>query len=150
MPYIKHNCYTPSFEYMFIFSKSVPKATNICVEESKYAGKILKTFTRNPESIRKQNINNPTKDTKLKSNVWGIVLAGTNHGHPAIFPEKLAIDHIKSWSNEEDLIYDPMMGSGTTGKAAVMLKRNYIGSEISSEYCKIAEARIKSISNPLF
>jgi len=72
------------------------------------------------------------------------------HEHPAIFPEKLAVNHIKSWSNEGDLIYDPMIGSGTTGKIAVMLKRNYIGSEISPEYCKLANERIKSISNPLF
>ena len=46
---------------------------------------------------------------------------------------------------ESDLIYDPFMGSGTTAVACVNLKRNYIGSEISKEYCKIAEQRIKNI-----
>ncbi|NBW23731.1 MAG: site-specific DNA-methyltransferase, partial [Caulobacteraceae bacterium] len=58
------------------------------------------------------------------------------------FPEAMANDHIISWSNENDLIYDPFMGSGTTGLVARKLDRNYIGSEISSEYCQIAEARI--------
>ena len=38
--------------------------------------------------------------------------------HPAHFPEALAKDHIISWSNEHDLVYDPFMGSGTTGKCA--------------------------------
>jgi len=58
-------------------------------------------------------------------------------------PEKLAADHIASWSNKGDLIYDPFMGSGTTAKMAYLQNRNYIGSEISSEYIKIAEKRLK-------
>ena len=60
---------------------------------------------------------------------------------PAIFPEELA-DHIVSWSNEYDLIYDPFMGSGTTAKMALLCNRNFIGSEISKEYCEIANERI--------
>ena len=74
----------------------------------------------------------------------------TNAEHHATFPEELAGYFIQNFTNEGDLIYDPMIGSGTTGKMAVMLKRNYIGSEISAEYTKLAEDRIKSISNPLF
>lgn len=62
--------------------------------------------------------------------------------HPAIFPEALAKDHILSWSNEGDLVYDPFMGSGTTAKMAILLKRSWLGSEISAEYCEIAERRI--------
>ena len=68
--------------------------------------------------------------------------------HPAIFPEKLATDHIKSWSNEGDLVLDPFSGSGTTTKMAKALKRNYIGIDVSEEYCKIAEKRLRAI-NPL-
>jgi site-specific DNA-methyltransferase (adenine-specific) len=63
--------------------------------------------------------------------------------HPAMFPEKLANDHIISWSNEGDLVYDPFMGSGTTAKMAIINKRNWIGSEISKEYCEIANERIQ-------
>jgi site-specific DNA-methyltransferase (adenine-specific) len=63
--------------------------------------------------------------------------------HPATFPEKLANDHIVSWSNEGDLVYDPFMGSGTTAKMAILNNRKYIGSEISKEYCEIAEQRLK-------
>ncbi|MCA9069741.1 MAG: site-specific DNA-methyltransferase, partial [Planctomycetaceae bacterium] len=59
-----------------------------------------------------------------------------------IFPEQVACDHIQSWSNEGDLIYDPFLGSGTTGKVALRLGRRFIGSEISEEYCDIAKGRI--------
>ena len=63
--------------------------------------------------------------------------------HPAIFPDKLAEDHILSWTNEDEVVYDPMCGSGTTCK---MSKKNnilYIGSDVSTEYCNIAEERLK-------
>jgi len=142
MPYIKKDTYTPSFEYMFVLSKGKPKTFNLLREGCKYAGKILKTNTTNPESIRKPNQTKPTKDTKIKSNVWDYVVAGTNYGHPAIFPEKLAEDHILSWSNEGDIILDPMAGSGTTLKMAKKNNRNYIGIEISPEYIDIINKRL--------
>jgi site-specific DNA-methyltransferase (adenine-specific) len=69
--------------------------------------------------------------------------------HPAVFPEQLARDHIKSWSKENDIILDPMCGSGTTCKIAIELNRKFIGIEISPEYCKISEERIKIIENDL-
>jgi DNA modification methylase len=142
MPYIKKDTYTPSFEYMFVLSKGKPKTFNLLREDCKYAGKILKTNTTNPESIRKPNQTKPTKDTKIKSNVWDYVVAGTNYGHPAIFPEKLSEDHILSWSNEGDTILDPMAGSGTTLKMAKKNNRNYIGIEISPEYIDIINKRL--------
>ena len=63
--------------------------------------------------------------------------------HPAIFPEQLASDHILSWTNEGDIVYDPFSGSGTTLKMARKLNRNYIGSEINEEYFKLIEERLK-------
>jgi site-specific DNA-methyltransferase (adenine-specific) len=62
--------------------------------------------------------------------------------HPAIFPEQLALDQISTWTNKGDLVYDCFMGSGTTAKAAEMLGRRWLGSEISAEYVKIAESRL--------
>jgi len=62
--------------------------------------------------------------------------------HPAIFPEKLARDHIYSWSNKKNIVYDPFMGSGTVAKMCILMDRYYIGSEISMEYCELAEKRI--------
>ena len=77
-----------------------------------------------------------------RKNIWKYGVGGGNTGHPAVYPEQLAIDHILSWSNEGDIIYDPFMGSGTTAKMAILNNRKYIGSEISKEYCDIAEKRI--------
>jgi site-specific DNA-methyltransferase (adenine-specific) len=145
MPYIKKDTYTPSFEFMFVFVRGKPKTYNLILEKCKYAGRVIKTHTTNPESIRKPNQTKPTKDTKIKSNVWDYVVAGTNYGHPAIFPEKLAEDHILSWSNEGDTILDPMAGSGTTLKMAKKNNRNYIGIEISHEYCDIINKRLNTL-----
>lgn len=64
--------------------------------------------------------------------------------HPAIFPEKLAEDHILTWSNKDDIIYDCFTGSATTIKMAIMNDRNYIGSEISEKYIEIAKTRIQN------
>jgi site-specific DNA-methyltransferase (adenine-specific) len=63
--------------------------------------------------------------------------------HPAIFPIQLVKDHIISWTNPGDLIYDPFMGSGTTAKAAIQTDRNFLGSEISEDYFKISLKRIE-------
>ena len=65
--------------------------------------------------------------------------------HPAIFPEQLAHDHIVSWSNEGDVVMDIFMGSGTTAKMCKLTNRNYIGFEISEEYCQIAEERLSKV-----
>lgn len=143
MPYIQKDQYTPSYEIMFVLCKGNTKTFNPIMEDCKYKGKVIKTYTTNKESIRKANKTKPTKEKKIKSNVWGTILAGTNYGHPAIFPERLANNHIISWSNEGDLVYDCFAGSGTTPKMAILNNRNWIASEISSEYCEIIKERIK-------
>jgi len=65
--------------------------------------------------------------------------------HPAIFPEELAEDHILTWSNEGDVVLDPMVGSGTTTKMALLNNRNYIGFDINKEYIDIANQRITNV-----
>ena len=62
--------------------------------------------------------------------------------HPAAFPEKLAEDHILSWSNKDDIVFDPFMGSGTTAKMASKHGRKYLGSDIVKQYCEIANKRL--------
>lgn len=82
------------------------------------------------------------------------MLGGGKTGHPAVFPEALANDHIISWSNEGDTVFDPFTGSGTTGKMAILNNRNFIGIELNEEYFKIAERRVEEakseITNRLF
>jgi site-specific DNA-methyltransferase (adenine-specific) len=83
------------------------------------------------------------KKDKIHKNIFEYSNANQRIDHPAIFPEPLVHDHIKSWSNEGDLILDPFMGSGTTAKVAKELNRNYIGFEISEKYVDLAEKRLQ-------
>jgi len=80
-----------------------------------------------------------------KANAHGDVWEFTqemNNEHPAAFPVNL-IDRIVS-STDAKIILDPFMGSGTTAISAINFKRNYIGIDISSEYCEMARKRIKN------
>lgn len=70
--------------------------------------------------------------------------------HPTEKPVDLIAKMIESFSDEGNIVLDSYLGGGSTAIACKMLKRNYIGCEISPEYCKIAEDRIKTISNTLF
>jgi site-specific DNA-methyltransferase (adenine-specific) len=151
-----HNRYEQDFEYMFVFSKNKLKTFNPIKIPCKFPEKqtsrknsyfsVTKEKNRSARSGKKRN---PVKIDKIKGNIW-YIKTGKGHStidllafnHPAIFPEQLANDHIISWSNENELIYDPFMGSGTTAKMAYLNNRKYIGSEISEEYCKIANERL--------
>jgi len=64
-------------------------------------------------------------------------------GHPAMFPEKLVGDHILSWSEEGDIVYDPMGGSGTTAKMAILNGRKWVMSDYNKDYADIAERRVR-------
>lgn len=145
------NRYHQIFEYMFVFSKGKPKTFNPIKDVPvKYGLPWGKNSHRNKEGVLVATKKRETfEPLGMRTNIWRINCAkGFNtkdeiaHKHPAIFPEKLAEGHILSWSNEGDLIYDPFMGSGTTAKMAKLHKRNFIGSEVSKEYCEIAEKRL--------
>ena len=137
--------YQQCFEYMFVFSKGKLKTFNPILVPCKNAGKEMSARYYNYDGTKKdRHGKNPVKENKVKDNIWYMVQRPGN-GHPAVFPELLAQDHILSWSNEGDTVLDPFMGSGTTAKMALLNNRNYIGFELSEEYCKIAEERIKKI-----
>ena len=139
--------YTSDFEYMFILTKGQPKTFNAIETATKTAGRKINRNTRSAFSDqsadRPRDVITTTKATKRLTNTWDIGVGSRNKEHPAIFPEQLANDHIISWSNEGDLVYDCFMGSGTTAKMSILNNRNWIGSEISSEYCNIIEERVK-------
>jgi DNA modification methylase len=144
---LNHNRYEQKFEYMFVFSKGKPKTFNPLLENCKASGNIQskRTFWQDSKSEVRQlaHSNKEVKNTKFKYNIWEYSVGSTKGlKHPAPFPEKLANDHIISWSNENDLVYDPFMGSGTTAKMALLNNRKFVGSEIAKEYCEIAEKRI--------
>jgi len=144
--------YYDVFEYMFIFSKGKPKTLNLLKDrENKSAGAISKKETRSCKEDRKYKEGTRTVGSHSRRfNVWDISRGKSKTSHSAVFPEQLANDHSLSWSNEGDLVYDPFMGSGTTAKMAILNNRDFIGSEISPEYCKIAEDRISEYSDLYF
>jgi len=147
---LTHNRYEQEFEFMFVLSKNKPITFNPIMADTLFGGK-PSTLTHRKTGempIKGTNYGKERKHKRIIGNVWKMQ-PHRNGKHPAIFPEMLAADHIKSWSNEADIIYDPFMGSGTTGKMAFLLNRNYIGSEISKEYCKLAEKRLKIYTSQL-
>jgi len=148
--------YQQCFEYMFVFSKGVPITANIkLIKKSEgtinrqrykmtttqkgyngedvtptiYSGGDRSEFTKD-RNIQRYAVGYNAKNDKIASK------------HPAIFPEKLAEDHIISWSNPGDIILDPFIGSGTTAKMAALNDRHYIGIDISEEYCELARKRV--------
>lgn len=139
--------YRACFEYMFVFSKGRPKAVHLIQDRlNKWAGTSVHGTSRSPDGtiFRKSNHNKTNvQDFGVRFNVWKVSAEKSNKtGHPAVFPVELVRDHIISWSNPGDVVLDPFMGSGTTAVAALRTGRNYIGFEISTEYCDIARDRI--------
>ena len=142
--------YHQVFEYMFVFSKGAPKTFNpIKDRENKYVG------TRGASGRKANGERNIGKSEVREQwgqrfNIWNYPIGGGHSAsdkiafeHPAIFPEKLAEDHIMSWSNENDTVFDPFMGSGTTGKMAVLNNRHFIGIELNEHYYNISKQRIE-------
>lgn len=155
----KQNCssvgsmdrYENTFEYMFILSKGKPKTANIIKDKpNKRAGELQHGSIRQTDGTVKKTSQYGKRaiaEYGRRRNVWDVFPAKSlkERLHPAPFPEQLANDHIISWSNKDDLILDPFMGSGTTAKMALKNQRNFIGFELSQEYCDIANERIKNL-----
>lgn len=140
--------YIDCFEYMFVFSKGTPEVFNVLTEPSKSAG--VKTSFQyasgNKGQDKKETI---VSKERPRWNIWEYSASKTSTTkHPATFPIKLAEDHVRTWSNRGDLVLDPMVGSGTTCIASKHLGRDYLGLDISEDYCKLAQERLKN-TDPL-
>lgn len=155
IPQIYRKRYNNEFEYMFVFSKGVVKTHNPIMVNCMHAGLELngttyKNYSKNEQT--REKLAKPVKSKKIKGNIWEYVVGKRQEdqeakGHPAPFPCRLVRDHIKSWTNQGDTVFDPMCGSGTTARVAVEMGRNYIGIDISHEYCDLARERIKLIES---
>ena len=147
---LTHNRYEQQFEYMFILTKGKPKTFNPILRDNKQVGAIKGgTFRQNKDEKGKRHKDVGVKKQSIKPNIWFYAVGMANStkdkiafSHPAIFPEQLAYDHIISWSNEGDIVFDPMCGSGTTMKMAKHLNRRFLGFDISNEYIEITKQRI--------
>lgn len=153
------NRYHQVFEYMFIFSKYGGPAVFNPIEDKpriwgdNHKGGHAKRESDGSITTRKGHTSRAGELTK-RFNIWRYSGAKAQSYdntavHPAVFPEALARDHIISWSNPGDLVLDPMCGSGTTLKMAVEQGRDYIGIDISEEYCQLSRQRVAGSRLPL-
>ena len=152
---IKAKRYSSAFEYMFVFCKGNLTTFNPILVKSTYGGKKLfgKRTTWKVDGTKNIGEKSQIAEYKIPENIFTYLVGsfGTNKSnHPASFPEKLAEDHILSWSNEGDTILDPMAGSGTTLKMAKKNNRKYIGIEIAPEYIEIINKRLNCIEQSIF
>ena len=139
-----NKCYTQNFEYMFVFSKGAPKTINLIYDKPN------KSFGQDKSGVGRRKVTGehkieqrkPSKEFSRRNN-WWYIPPQKGAGHPAVFPEQLANDHIISWSNEGDVVLDPFSGSGTTHKMALLNNRKFIGFEISQEYVDIERKRLE-------
>lgn len=153
--------YSQAFEYCFILTKGKPKTVNIIMDKpNKWAGH---TSWGNAKARQKDGeLKNSGKKSKAirefgaRTNIWRIINSGgfgqtdsEAYKHPATMPMELAIDHIKTWTNEGDIVIDPFAGSGTSLLAAAELDRQYIGFEIDKEYYDISVKRLSNIQTKL-
>lgn len=148
-PFPPNNRYFGVSEYMFILSKCSPKTTNL-IKVKTIGQKHKSSTSRQKDGSIEPMKYEMGKEERVKDNIWKYDVGygkSSNEKiqfeHPATFPERLAADHILSWSNKGDLVFDPMNGSGTTTKMAKILGRKYIGCDVSEKYCAIARDRLR-------
>ena len=148
-PFMRSNAYTNCYEFMFVLSKGSPKVFNPLKTKTIRQGQEMLPFNKKADGVNKK-ILGELKPEKTLTNIWeyAVGYGGSTSDkiafqHTAIFPEKLAEDHILSLTKAGDVVFDPMCGSGTTCKMAAINKRHYIGCDISKEYVELTKKRLK-------
>ncbi|MCY4621223.1 MAG: site-specific DNA-methyltransferase [bacterium] len=149
-PFMRSNAYTNAYEFMFVLSKGSPKTFRPLKEPTVRSGYEMLVHNKGPDAVNNKVLKELKKE-KTRTNIWAyaVGLGGTTRDkvafrHPAVFPEKLAGDHVRSWTEPGDLVFDPMCGSGTTPKMALLAGRDYIGVDVSPDYIAIAEQRMEA------
>ncbi len=163
---MRRNAYYRDIEYMFALSKDPPATANLLDDRpAKWPGSPSKRKIAAGRNGDYQPNYTGTAgvipDHIRRGSVWYYrtdMAAGINNGdldcqtlaaHPAVFPPQLARDHILSWTNPGDLVIDPMVGNGTTLRAAADLSRRAIGIEINPEYCELIRRRLAQSVLPM-
>jgi len=147
--------YTQIFEYCFILSKGKPKTINL-IQDKKNAWAGYTSFGNAKTRRKDGTMHDPGKKSKeireygVRTNIWKIKNSGgfgqsskESYKHPATMPEELARGHIITWSDKNDVVLDPFMGSGTTAQVCIEEGRKFIGFEIDQTYCEMAQKRAK-------
>ena len=137
--------YAPVFEFMFVFCKGKLKTFNPLKDrENKHKGKLIQKTKRQIDGTTIKGKSYISSDFGQRFNVWEIAPQRQkgDDKHPAPFPINLIEDHVKSWSNENDMILDCFAGSGTTAIACENTNRKWVCIEISEKYANLAVDRI--------
>lgn len=148
--------YGQPVQHVFVFSKERPR-TFRPIEDlpNMSAGKLQTYKDRRADGTQRIRPSVRTKPFRKRGVLWSYPGGSNNTSdtearkHPALMPETLAQDLIVSWSNESDVVLDPMSGGGTTAKMALSTNRRYIGFEINREYHDIATARLDAAAKSL-
>ena len=90
------------------------------------------------------------RDKVYPTNVIHMATECGNKNHSAAFPVALPVWFLKLFTKPEDIVLDPFVGSGTTAVAALELNRNYLGIDISENYCELARTRTSGVQKTLF
>jgi DNA modification methylase len=160
-PPMTHRRYQACFEYMFVLSKGAPTTFNPLMDRARNAGSERRGITYRKDSSTKlspQSKGGRVSESVIREAIWRIpsghakstIDAGVMQLHPATFPERLAYDHVYTWSNAGDIVLDPFMGSGTVAKVSKLQGRYCLGFEISDEYARFARERVRNTQPPLF
>ena len=128
-PSISPTCLSSSFEFIIVFADK-DKSTN--------------------RSFEKANFNNRIKGNGVNSNVITTTNSANEkfenrHLHKAVFPEHLINNLINKFVSKEDIVFDPFIGTGTTAVCCKKHNIDYIGFELSKQYCEIAEKRLSEV-----
>ena len=143
MPQVRQPRYNQVFEYMFVFSKGAPKTFNPIMVPCKCAGQSYDSTCKNMGGENGRTKKHfKINSEKVDDNVWQFAIAQNKTIHPAIYPYELPYRHIKSWTNEGDIVLDPFIGSGTTALAAIDLNRNFLGFEMDEQYYMLSVDRV--------
>lgn len=142
-----------AYEQNLWFSKSPKWKINIDSIRVPYKESSIDKYKSSEYHPRTNGLGYVSKDKWIDPNPLGALPKNVIYGsvatndteHQAVQPEYLPEKYIKSVTNEGDLVVDPWLGSGTTGKVAVKLGRLFIGFDIKEEYVEIARKKISNI-----
>jgi len=144
------NRFRVDHEYMPIFLKGVRPAyfnKEPLKIPSKHGGEILTgSGNRRTDGTTSQTVTRPINRLKCRGTIWDYLNAGDKNPlkrqHPATFPDQIPTDFITCFCPTDGIVLDPLVGSGSTTVAAKRLGRQFIGIDISQEYCEIAKERL--------
>ena len=151
--FVKHGKYY--FEQMFEPHLTQEARPDGIIRQRKfgYQGKYstkedMRKWQKNEDSIHGENAYSP--QGRNMRTVWQINTQPFKEAHFAVFPPELPRRCITAGCPKEGVVLDPFMGSGTTALVAKQLNRNWVGIELSEDYCKMAQRRIDNEPTPLF